>query len=132
MILILKINAISGPQLHAIDKLHLYVPIFIFTGKKIYSYLQLFSTSYCDFNCSGFCYLLFYCYIPFLLYRQNWGPRLDLHDPRFLALAAEHRLLQAEYDDYAAANSSGIACCRGVALIVSYPLPLRNNLFDNF
>lgn len=79
---------------------------------------------HCDFKCRGFCYLLFYCYIPFLLRRQSWGPRIDLHDPRFLALAAEHRLLQVEYEDYAAANSSGIACCRAVALIVSYPLPL--------
>ncbi|RWR83857.1 hypothetical protein CKAN_01263100 [Cinnamomum micranthum f. kanehirae] len=60
--------------------------------------------------------------------RQNWGPRLDLHDPRFLALAAEHRLLQAEYDDYAAANSSGIACCRAVALILMLLLLVRHAL----
>ncbi|KAL5990918.1 hypothetical protein ACLOJK_011823 [Asimina triloba] len=38
--------------------------------------------------------------------RQSWGPHINLHDPRILALAAaEHRLLQVEYEDYAAVNS---------------------------
>ncbi|KAF8388591.1 hypothetical protein HHK36_027268 [Tetracentron sinense] len=50
--------------------------------------------------------------------RQTWGPRIDLHDPHFLALAAaEHRLLQSEYEDYAVANNSSIACFRSVALL---------------
>lgn len=111
-------------QLHAIDRSHTHA--FMFTSAfsySIYTLLSLtISTCYCYFSCSGFYYSLFY--IPFLLLRQSWGPRLDLHDPRFLALAAEHRLLQAEYDDYAAANSNGIACCRAVALMVSSMLPL--------
>lgn len=33
--------------------------------------------------------------------------------------AAEHRLLEAEYDEYTAGNSSGAACFRSAALIVS-------------
>lgn len=60
--------------------------------------------------------------------RQGWGPQFDLHDPRLLAFAAEHRLLQAEYEDYDAANSSGIACCRAVALILMLLLLVRHAL----
>ncbi|XXG89291.1 hypothetical protein AAC387_Pa12g1327 [Persea americana] len=59
--------------------------------------------------------------------RHSWGTRLDVHDP-FLALAAEHRLLQAEYEDYAAANTSHIACCRAVALILMLLLLVRHAL----
>ncbi|XP_077229530.1 uncharacterized protein LOC143862375 [Tasmannia lanceolata] len=61
--------------------------------------------------------------------RQSWGPRIDLHDPRFLAFAtAEPRLLQAEYDDYAVANTGGVACCRSIALILMLLLLVRHAL----
>ncbi|XP_072970966.1 uncharacterized protein [Typha angustifolia] len=50
--------------------------------------------------------------------RQSWGTRIDLRDSHFLAIAvAEQEFLQAEYEDYAAASSSGVACCRSVALV---------------
>ncbi|XP_058094182.1 uncharacterized protein LOC131240134 isoform X1 [Magnolia sinica] len=61
--------------------------------------------------------------------RQSWGQRIDLHDPRFLALAAaEHRLLQVEYEDYTVANTGGMACCRSVALILMLLLLVRHAL----
>ncbi|CAN6484586.1 unnamed protein product [Victoria cruziana] len=48
------------------------------------------------------------------------GTALDLHDPRFLAMAAaERHFLESEYDEYAATNASGAAFCRSAALIVS-------------
>ncbi|XP_050224281.1 uncharacterized protein LOC126673904 isoform X2 [Mercurialis annua] len=51
--------------------------------------------------------------------RQAWGHHLDLHDSHLLALAAaERQLLEAEYEEYAIANSSSIACLRSVALIL--------------
>lgn len=53
------------------------------------------------------------------MFSQAWGPAIDLRDPRFLAFAtAEHQLLQSEYDDYAIASSSSLACFRYVAIIV--------------
>ncbi|CAN6485413.1 unnamed protein product [Victoria cruziana] len=61
--------------------------------------------------------------------RQNWGPRIDLHDPHILAIAAaEHRLLQAEYEDYAVANTTGIGVCRSVALALMLLLLVRHAL----
>nr|GMC71863.1 Protein involved in mRNA turnover and stability [Ipomoea batatas] len=52
------------------------------------------------------------------MFSQAWGPAIDLRDPRFLAFAtAEHQLLQSEYDDYAIASSSSLACFRYVAII---------------
>ncbi|KAL5784167.1 hypothetical protein ACOSQ2_006559 [Xanthoceras sorbifolium] len=51
--------------------------------------------------------------------RQAWGPHIDLRDSHLLALAAaEHQFLQAEYEDYAVANTGSIACLRSVALIL--------------
>ncbi|KAK1577736.1 hypothetical protein Q3G72_024370 [Acer saccharum] len=51
--------------------------------------------------------------------RQAWGPHIDLRDSHLLALAAaEHQLLQSEYEDYAVANTSSIACLRSIALIL--------------
>lgn len=59
----------------------------------------------------------------------NWGSQLDLDDPRVIAMAAaEHRLLEAEYDEYTAGNSSGAACCRSAALIFMALLLLRHAL----
>lgn len=61
--------------------------------------------------------------------RQSWGGRIDLHDHHFLAIAAaEQELLHAEYEDYASANSNGVACCRSVALILMILLLLRHIL----
>ncbi|THU59590.1 hypothetical protein C4D60_Mb07t03700 [Musa balbisiana] len=58
--------------------------------------------------------------------RQSWGSRFDLRDSHFLAItAAEQELLNAEYEDYAAASASGIACCRTVALILMLLLLVR-------
>ncbi|KAG6752364.1 hypothetical protein POTOM_044588 [Populus tomentosa] len=58
--------------------------------------------------------------------RQAWGHHIDLHDSHLLAL--EHQLLQSEYDDYAVANTSSIACLRSVALILLIILLLRQAL----
>uniref|UniRef100_A0A0C9RQ51 TSA: Wollemia nobilis Ref_Wollemi_Transcript_3702_1026 transcribed RNA sequence n=1 Tax=Wollemia nobilis TaxID=56998 RepID=A0A0C9RQ51_9CONI len=58
-----------------------------------------------------------------------WGAQLDLNDPRILAMAAaERHFLEAEYDDYEAANASGAGCCRSVALIFMTLLLLRHAL----
>ncbi|KAG6550072.1 hypothetical protein Mapa_008028 [Marchantia paleacea] len=64
----------------------------------------------------------------------EWGitgshPLDHLRDPRLLAMAAaERHLLDAEYDEYAAANASGAACCRSAALILMALLLLRHAL----
>ncbi|KAG6751216.1 hypothetical protein POTOM_045735 [Populus tomentosa] len=58
--------------------------------------------------------------------RQAWGHHIDLHDSHLLAL--EHQLLQSEYEDYAVANTSSIACLRSVALILLIILLLRQAL----
>ncbi|KAB5530043.1 hypothetical protein DKX38_020124 [Salix brachista] len=58
--------------------------------------------------------------------RQAWGHHIDLHDSHLLAL--EHQLLQSEYEDYAVANTSSIACLRSVALILLIVLLLRQAL----
>ncbi|KGN51915.1 uncharacterized protein LOC101205076 [Cucumis sativus] len=57
------------------------------------------------------------------------GTPLNLHDPRFLAIAeAEHNILEAEYDEYAASDASGAAFCRAAALILMILLFLRHAL----
>ncbi|KAK1267746.1 hypothetical protein QJS04_geneDACA015527 [Acorus gramineus] len=59
--------------------------------------------------------------------RQGWGPRFDLHNPHFFAMAAaEQQLLHAEYDDYAVTSNSSIACCRTVTLILMLLLLIRH------
>ncbi|XP_065013041.1 uncharacterized protein LOC135641550 [Musa acuminata AAA Group] len=61
--------------------------------------------------------------------RQSWGSRFDLHDSHFLAIAAaEQELLNAEYEDYAAASARGVACCHTVALILMVLLFVRQIL----
>ncbi|XP_052171815.1 uncharacterized protein LOC127787827 [Diospyros lotus] len=51
--------------------------------------------------------------------RQAWAPHIDLRDPHFLALtAAEHQLLQSEYDDFAVATSNSLVCLRSVVVIL--------------
>jgi Protein of unknown function (DUF3675) len=61
------------------------------------------------------------------------GTPLDLHDPRILAVAAaQRRLLEAEYDEYAATNASGAAFCRSAALIVSSLLFRTCKSFTNY
>lgn len=58
--------------------------------------------------------------------RQAWGPHIDLGDPRLLALAAaEHQLIQSEYEEYAVASSGTLSCFRSVALILMVVLLLR-------
>ncbi|KAK4374572.1 hypothetical protein RND71_005249 [Anisodus tanguticus] len=55
------------------------------------------------------------------------GTQVDLHDPRLLAMAAaERRLLEANYDEYADSNASGAAFCRSAALILMALLLLRH------
>lgn len=57
------------------------------------------------------------------------GNRLDLHDPQILAMAAaQHRLLEDEYDEYAATNNNAAAFCRSVFLILMALLLLRHTL----
>ncbi|KAI3861164.1 hypothetical protein MKX03_029768 [Papaver bracteatum] len=60
--------------------------------------------------------------------RQAWGQRIDLRDPHFLALAAEHQLLHPDYDDYGMANTSGITCFRSIALFLMLVLLVRHGL----
>lgn len=57
------------------------------------------------------------------------GTPLNLHDPRLLAMAAaERHFLEAEYEEYATANTSGASFCRSTALIVSlFPLMQQNS-----
>lgn len=51
--------------------------------------------------------------------RQSWSSQFDLRESHLLAIsAAEQELLNADYEDYAAASSRGIAFCHTVALIV--------------
>lgn len=63
---------------------------------------------------------------------EDWtitDSRLDLHDPRILAMAAAQRhFLNAEYDEYAATNASGAAFCRLATLILMALLLLRHAL----
>ncbi|GAB2248896.1 hypothetical protein Droror1_Dr00012255 [Drosera rotundifolia] len=56
------------------------------------------------------------------------GAPVDLNDPRILAIAAERRLLEAEYDEYADSNASGTAFCRSAALVLMALLLLRHAL----
>ncbi|KAL1202591.1 putative E3 ubiquitin ligase SUD1 [Cardamine amara subsp. amara] len=54
---------------------------------------------------------------------------LDLHDPRLLAIAeAERQILESEYDDYTASDTSGAAFFRSAALILMTLLLLRHAL----
>lgn len=99
----------SNLHIITVSNMHTYTHIIFFCKAT----LSLFVVEFCDSLFS----------FPFLFHRHGWGTRLDVHDP-FLALAAEHRLLQAEYEDYAAANNGHIACCRAVALIVCYSITL--------
>ncbi|XP_072971119.1 uncharacterized protein [Typha angustifolia] len=62
---------------------------------------------------------------------EGWtitGTPLDLRDPRILAVAGQHYLFDAEYDEYHATNSSGAAFCRSAALILIALLLLRHAL----
>ncbi|XP_066327714.1 uncharacterized protein [Miscanthus floridulus] len=57
------------------------------------------------------------------------GNRLDLHDPRILAMAAaQHHLLEDEYDEYTATNNNAAAFCRSIFLILMALLLLRHTL----
>ncbi|GJN21417.1 hypothetical protein PR202_gb08889 [Eleusine coracana subsp. coracana] len=57
------------------------------------------------------------------------GNRLDLRDPRILAMAAaQHRLLEDEYDEYTATNNNAAAFCRSIFLILMALLLLRHTL----
>jgi hypothetical protein len=63
--------------------------------------------------------------------RQNWVGRIDTHDSHFLAIAiAEQQLLQAEFEDCVSTSSSGVTCCRTIALIVRQRSPLFINFFS--
>ncbi|CAN4099379.1 unnamed protein product [Withania somnifera] len=57
------------------------------------------------------------------------GTQVDINDPRLLAIsAAEHHLLEADYDEYTDSNASGAAFCRSAALILMALLLLRHAL----
>lgn len=50
---------------------------------------------------------------------RQWGPHFDINDPHFFALAAaEHHLMQSEYEEYTDANSNSVACLCYVAIVV--------------
>ncbi|XP_010476475.1 PREDICTED: uncharacterized protein LOC104755722 [Camelina sativa] len=54
---------------------------------------------------------------------------LDLNDPRLLAIAeAERQILEAEYDEYTASDTTGAAFFRSAALILMTLLLLRHAL----
>jgi hypothetical protein len=58
------------------------------------------------------------------------GNRLDLHDPRILAMAAaQHRLLEDDYDEYTATNNNAAAFCRSIFLIVSFVFFYYRNMY---
>lgn len=66
-------------------------------------------------------------------FSQAWGPHIDLRDSHLLALAAaERQFLQSEYEDYAVANTSSIACLRSIALIVRITLWISVCFFLTF
>ncbi|KAJ1406304.1 Zinc finger, RING-CH-type [Sesbania bispinosa] len=62
--------------------------------------------------------------------REDWATssdHLDLHDPRLFAIAAvEHRMLEAEHEDYVRTGISGTTMCRSAALILMALLFLRH------
>ncbi|PPE02906.1 hypothetical protein GOBAR_DD00066 [Gossypium barbadense] len=61
--------------------------------------------------------------------RQTWSPHIDLRDSHLLVLTtSQSQLLQSEYEDYVAANSSSLACLRLVALILLIILLVRQLL----
>ncbi|XP_042005384.1 uncharacterized protein LOC121754108 [Salvia splendens] len=62
--------------------------------------------------------------------RGNWQiARRDLNNPRIIAMvAADHSLLDPEYDEYAASTSRSIVCCRTLALIFMVLLIIRHTL----
>ncbi|GAB4825480.1 hypothetical protein Ancab_008353 [Ancistrocladus abbreviatus] len=58
--------------------------------------------------------------------RQTWSSHISLQDPHLLALAAaEHQLLQSEYEDYVVANTGNVACLRSVAIILMVVMLVR-------
>ncbi|KAJ7283121.1 hypothetical protein O6H91_19G083000 [Diphasiastrum complanatum] len=64
---------------------------------------------------------------------EAWGltgiHQLDPRDQRIISMAAaQHHMLEAEYNDFSAANASGTACCRSAALILMALLLLRHAL----
>ncbi|XP_024976680.1 uncharacterized protein LOC112514437 isoform X1 [Cynara cardunculus var. scolymus] len=56
------------------------------------------------------------------------GTPLDLNDPRVLAMAAERRLLETDYDEYEDNSASGALFCRSAAIILMALLLLRHAL----
>ncbi|KAG6512536.1 hypothetical protein ZIOFF_030657 [Zingiber officinale] len=61
--------------------------------------------------------------------RQSWSSQFDLRESHLLAIsAAEQELLNADYEDYAAAGSRVIAFCHTVALILMLLLFIRQVL----
>ncbi|KAF9626185.1 hypothetical protein IFM89_031312 [Coptis chinensis] len=69
---------------------------------------------------------------PLILGNGGWlisGTPVGLHDPRFVTMAAaERRLLEAQYDEYAGTNASGSAFCRFAALTLLALFLLRHAL----
>ncbi|TYH42056.1 hypothetical protein ES332_D11G037600v1 [Gossypium tomentosum] len=57
------------------------------------------------------------------------GAPLGLHDQRILAVAAEHRILDHGYDEYAEPDSSGTEFFRAAALTLMALLSLRHALY---
>jgi hypothetical protein len=58
------------------------------------------------------------------------GNRLDLHDPRILAMAnAQHRFIEDEYDEYTTTNNNAAAFCRSIFLIVSFVVSVLKNVW---
>lgn len=73
-------------------------------------------------KCFGYIYMTCNCSdLKCLVCSGGWTiSGLDLHDPRLLAIAeAERQILESEYDDYTAPDTSLAAFFRISALIVS-------------
>lgn len=60
---------------------------------------------------------------------QMWDHHFGFRDHHLLALAAaERRLLESEYDEYAVANAGNITCLRSIAIVLMFVLLIHQML----
>ncbi|XP_038719626.1 uncharacterized protein LOC120012331 isoform X2 [Tripterygium wilfordii] len=73
--------------------------------------------------------LFYYGGIP-MDFRGNWEfSRRDLHNSQFIAMVTtDHEFLDSDIDEYSAISSSGLICCRVIAIIFMVLLVLRHTL----
>lgn len=63
-------------------------------------------------------------------FRGNWEiSRRDINSPRIVAMVSTDRnFLDPDFDDFSASNSSGLTCCRSIAITFMILLILRHTL----